>query len=164
MAWWWWYYWRVWHGKLSIWNSSDSQNVLYISVKIWQFLFHVSDAAVAVLILFVYNLLRLLSSVSPSQPLLTMAECCPKSLYSVHKMIGLVDNQFLEYVVCPQCHSIYKLSQCIQQDSHGRKTSKRCWYIKFPNYLGNNSTRVIKRIYGSVRECAPPRHLPQCFL
>lgn len=26
--------------------------------------------------------------------------------------------------------------------------------------LGSNSTRVIKRTYGSVRECAPPRRLP----
>lgn len=86
------------------------------------------------LILFLYNLLRLLSSISPSQPLLSMTECCPKTLYSVRKMLGLVDDQFLEYVVCPQCHSIYELSQCIQQDAIGRKSSKRCWYIRFPNH------------------------------
>ena len=97
-------------------------------------MFHVSDAGIAVLILFVYNLLRLLSSISPSQPLLSMTEGCLKSQYSVCKMIGLIDDQFLEYVVCQQCHSIYELSQCIQQDYRGRKTSKRYWYTKFPNH------------------------------
>lgn len=106
----------------------------FIFLLMWQCIFHVSDAGMAILILFVHNLLRLLSSVSPSTFLNSVTENCPSSLYGVRKMLGLVTDQFIKYVVCPQCHSIYEYSQCVQQDAQGIKSSKRCWYIRFPNH------------------------------
>ena len=105
-----------------------------IFLLLWQCVFHVSDAGMAVLVLFMHHLFRLLSSLVSSQYLSSLSNACPTSLYSARKLLGLLDDQFIEYVVCPTCHSIYEYSQCFKQDIQGRRFSKCCWYVRFPNH------------------------------
>ena len=75
-----------------------------IFLLLWQCMFHVSDAGIAVLVLFMHHLFRLLSSLTSSQYLSSLSKACPITLYSVRKLLGLLDDQFTEYVVCPTCH------------------------------------------------------------
>ena len=103
-----------------------------IFLLLWQCIFHVSDAGMAVLVLFIHHLFHLLSSLTSSQYLSSLSNTCPTSLFSARKVLGLLDNQFVEYVICPACHSVYDYSQCFCQDMQGRKMSNRCWYIPFP--------------------------------
>ena len=102
-----------------------------IFLLLWQCIFHVSDAGMAVLVLFMHHLLHLLSQLTSSQYLCTLSNA---SLYGARKLLGLLYDQFVEYVVCPSCHSIYDYSQCYRQDVQGKKFSKRCWYVRFPNH------------------------------
>ena len=102
-------------------------------ILMWQCYFHVSDAGIAVLFLFLHHFLRLLSSLSGSKFIQTLAEASPLLLYSVQKLLGVNENGFIQYVVCPKCHSIYDFAQCVETVG-GSKISKRCWYTPYPNH------------------------------
>ena len=43
-------------------------------------------------------------------------------------------NQFLEYVVCPACFTLYKLEECKTKLSNFEILPKTCSYIKFPRH------------------------------
>ena len=46
---------------------------------------------------------------------------------------GVFSNDFIEYVVCPSCHSVYDFQDCI--DSVGReKQPKICSHVPYPNH------------------------------
>ena len=42
-------------------------------------------------------------------------------------------DDYIEYVVCTKCYTLYNLSECII-DNHGQQESKRCCFIQFPNH------------------------------
>jgi hypothetical protein len=112
----------------------SSLRLLFVFLLMWQYLFHVSDAGIAILIVFLHNFLRLLSSLSQSEFLNRIAAACPTSLYSTRKILGVRDDCFRQYVVCPKCNSIYELEQCIGTTARGSKYTKHCWYVEFPNH------------------------------
>ena len=60
----------------------------------------------AVLVLFMH-LLHLLSQLTSSKYLYTLSYVCPTSLYGARKLLGLLDDQFVEYVVCPSLFSSF---------------------------------------------------------
>ena len=57
----------------------------------------------------------------------------PNTANNAYTCIGIVCNTFIEYVVCPSCHSVYEYQDCIQV-VHGEKQSKNCSHIFFPNH------------------------------
>ena len=77
-----------------------------IFLLLWQCIFHVSDTGMAVLVFFIHHLFHPLSSLTSSQYLSSLSNTCPTSLFRAHKVFGLLDNQFVEYVICPACHSV----------------------------------------------------------
>ena len=90
----------------------------------WQYHFHVSDAGIAILIVFLHNFLQLLSSLSQSEFLNRIGGACPTSLYSTRKILDVRDDCFRQYVVCPKCnsiHTVYELEQCIGTTARGSK-------------------------------------------
>ena len=104
--------------------------LLFVFLLMWQYNFHISDSGIAVLIVFLHNFLRLLSSLSRSQFVSHMATACPTSLYSARNILRLHDK----YAVCPKCNSIYDTEQCIGKTASGSECSKHCWYVPFPNH------------------------------
>lgn len=44
-----------------------------------------------------------------------------------------IKNDVSKYVVCPQCHHLYKESDCIVKEL-GKQVSLKCEFIKFPNH------------------------------
>ena len=43
-------------------------------------------------------------------------------------------DEFQQFVVCPECSSVYEFDQCIGYTARGQKYSKKCWYVPFPNH------------------------------
>ena len=43
-------------------------------------------------------------------------------------------DDFVQYVVCPTCHSIYSYEECIVSRANGTKESKLCKHRPFPNH------------------------------
>ena len=105
-----------------------------VFIFLWQYTYNVSDAGISVMIVFLYNFLKLISSLFNFDPIRVLLESCPRSLYQVQKAIGLRDNRLYTFVVCPKCHSVYDHAQCIRKVGGSSEVSKRCWYIKYPNH------------------------------
>ena len=59
----------------------------------------------------------------------------PKSIHSIRGVIkGTIQRStVVEYVVCPKCHSLYLLSDCILQHN-GREESRLCDFIQYPRH------------------------------
>ena len=57
----------------------------------------------------------------------------PGTLYYFRKEIGLGDDVFVKYVVCPKCHALYEFEKCFDTVGTSR-VSKKCSYVKFPNH------------------------------
>ena len=46
---------------------------------------------------------------------------------------GFKPNDYVEYMVCPKCNSLYDQSECVI-DRRKKKESKRCTHVMFPNH------------------------------
>ena len=68
-----------------------------------------------------------------SQWMAGLAVVFPGTLYYFRKEIGLVNDVFIKYVVCPKCHALYEFDKCHRTVGTAR-VSNRCTFIKFPNH------------------------------
>ena len=57
----------------------------------------------------------------------------PQSLKDAYSCTGVASNDFMEYVVCPSCHSVYEYDDCIQIVGP-EKVSKCCCHVSYPNH------------------------------
>ena len=110
---------------------------IILFLLLWHFLFNVSDSGMSLLFLFIYNLLKLLHSISGSEVAADWVTSFPSTLQSAHKAIIGEDIKFKEYVVCPKCHSLYDVDHCIVQSGSVR-SSRKCQYIEFPQHPMTN--------------------------
>ena len=109
-------------------TNNPAAHLLMAFIILWGFIFHVSNAALNVLILFVNQFLKIIS------PKSTATDLCPKSLKAVQKYLMLSTDEFIQYVVCPKCDSVYELQACISKQLHGQLTTKQCVHIQFPHH------------------------------
>lgn len=65
--------------------------------------------------------------------LTNISAAIPPSLNEVHKSLNVKDN-FICYVVCPSCNSLYKYDDCVTLYANGLKESKRCCHIEYPKH------------------------------
>ena len=105
--------------------------ILMLFVLLWQAVFHVSDAALAMLVIFLHHFFRVLSALEESNALRVLVNAWPKSVKAIHRAMGIERQNFTQYVVCPKCHSVYELGKCIVT-RNGRKISKLCEHCPFP--------------------------------
>ena len=94
-------------------------------------------------------LLKFLSTVfqvlSPfSEMMATVAKECPSSLYGLHKKLGIKNDDFLKYVVCPDdsCCALYTYDESIESSSSHR-TTKKCWKPKGRGVCGQELLRKV---------------------
>ena len=73
-------------------RNNPTAHLLMAFIILWGFIFHVSNAALNVLILFFSHFLKILS------PKLTDTDLCPKSLKAVQKYLKLNTDEFIQYV------------------------------------------------------------------
>lgn len=64
--------------------------------------------------------------------LVDVANSMPLSLQTVHKILGIASSDFVSYVVCPSCQSVYHLEDCIIQKPFGESVSKSCCHVPYP--------------------------------
>lgn len=104
-------------------------------LMIWQLVFHVSDAAVTILVKIVQQFLCILSNVVNSERLKNSVNIIPNTYKSLLNLVGIDStSSIVSYVVCPECDSIYDYDSC----KDGQKISKRCQYVAFPNHIQRN--------------------------
>lgn len=64
-------------------------------------------------------------------PLLTpVLSLFPKSLHALRTALNLNENNFIKYVACPSCHSIYNFKDCFDRPNK----PKTCSHVSFPNH------------------------------
>ena len=105
-----------------------------ISVMIVKFFYHYNITASALTAFFkLFKLfLALISTIAHSVSAIT--SLIPSSIYTLKSMLHIDENNFIKYVVCPSCHSLYHLYDCFEVNS-GKRTPKVCSFIAFPRHL-----------------------------
>ena len=101
---------------------------------LWQSLYRVSNAALNVLLKFLSTFVRVFGTVFASDRLQQFSSEIPPSTVAAHKLLwNTNESNFIEYVVCPSCHSNYEYNDCfiIQR---GQKESKVCSHVAYPNH------------------------------
>lgn len=122
--------------------ESEQSSAIQPSQPIWQFLFfllfwqsvfRLSNAALTSLLSLLKYFIRVLGNVFHCPPLVEFSELIPKTLRGAYSFVGVAGDDFIEYVVCPNCHSVYEYKDCFATVA-GTKVSKHCCHIFYPNH------------------------------
>ena len=105
-----------------------------IFICVWQSLFNIPDRAIELVLQFVGTFIRTVGSVSASPLIIAIAALFPTSMYLLRKYVKSEQREFIPYVVCPSCFSLYKRSECFERDESGGMVPKRCSFIKFKHH------------------------------
>ena len=62
----------------------------------------------------------------------SFAALFPKSLHLLKKQLGIDQDKFIKYVVCPKCDTLYKFDDCYELQNR-KRVSRKCTFIEFPN-------------------------------
>ena len=96
--------------------------------------FSVTDSAVEMLLKLLSRFFWVLGTFDENSAMALIAKRLPNSLYKLRKHLGLMnEDQFLKYVVCPKCKSLYDYKDCIQSRC-GRKVSARCKFVAWSRH------------------------------
>ena len=66
----------------------------------------------------------------------TIGSLMPSSSYLLQKYLMFKDEEFVSYVICPSCFSLYALDDCFEVDSLGDRLSRRCSFVQFHRLIG----------------------------
>lgn len=97
----------------------------------FQLVYRLSECAVSTLLRFISALFNFLAVITGHALLLQIAQAFPKTMHTIR--IASKKDDYVEYVVCSKCCSLYRLSECII-DNRGQQESKRCTFVEFPNH------------------------------
>ena len=126
-------------------------------ILLWQAFFHVSDAAIGTLITFFHHFFVILFLADGSSVVLQrLKDFWPKTKAALYKVFGIRRDGFTQFVVCPTCHSIYNLDDCIVSCGN-RKVSKVCEFRAYPRHphrsrraaCGTTLLRTVKTRHGT---------------
>ena len=98
---------------------------------LWQSIYSISDAAIESLLKLFKTVFQFLKK--SSSRVETLVNVFPQNVYAMSKFIDSKKIQFLKYVVCRKCFKLYKIEDC-HIIIEGRKQSKLCNHICFPNH------------------------------
>ncbi|CAB4011940.1 Hypothetical predicted protein [Paramuricea clavata] len=93
--------------------------------------FHVSDNGMEFLLGSLKRFLKIAGA--SSQWIAGLAIAFPGTLYYFRKEIGLVNDVFVKYVVCPKCHALYEFNKCHHREGTSR-VSNKCTFVRLPNH------------------------------
>ena len=77
---------------------------------LWSSLCVISDNALEILLEFLRAVFDSLATVIPS--IGSFAALFPKSLHLLKKQLGIDKDEFMKYVVCPKCGTLYNFDDC----------------------------------------------------
>jgi len=97
---------------------------------IWQFKFTIPDVAVLVILLFIFKIMDLLSVRLGDG---FSARELPKTLQAVYKLVGIDNDGFTQYIVCPKCNAVVEYDDGYKIEG-GKKIPSRCPKIHYPDH------------------------------
>lgn len=97
----------------------------------WQAVSALPDSAMNHLLSFLWTFFSQLGE--ESVIFSSFAAVFPGSVYLLWKKLGLKKDNFLKFVVCRKCFSIYKYEECFL-NVEGQTISGKCSYKEFPNH------------------------------
>lgn len=103
-------------------------------LSLWQSVFNILENALQYLLRFLKYILNLLAISLDIPSLKAVSEEMPLTMKTVFRMLDLENNDIVNYVVCPKCHSLHEYEECIITLSNGRKGPKRCHFVQYPNH------------------------------
>lgn len=116
-------------------TNNPAAHLLMIFLVMWGFVFNISNAALNVLILFLNHFLKIILPEASDGKTFDVSYLT--SLKCIQKCLKLDIDEFIQYVVCPKCDSVYEHDACISKELHGQLTIKQCIHIQFPNHPFN---------------------------
>ena len=131
---------------------------IYYFLALFQLVHHLSERAINNLLRFIRLLVHYVGTNANCNVLLEIAQALPK----VSKVINFKQDDFIEYVVCPKCCTLYSLSDCITHNIDG-DGSKLCNYIEFPHLHPHVSRRIpcgevlLKKVKVGIKSKLLPR-------
>ena len=108
--------------------------VLAVFLLSWQYRFHLSDAAVCALLLFIKGFLSIINIVVRSDLISSIIDCLPNTVGKCRTLLGISESSFRTFVCCRKCDSLYDFQDCIDKSFGGRATSRKCPHVEFPNH------------------------------
>ena len=116
---------------------------------LWQSVYHVSNAAVSTLLKILKTWLQLFLKAFVSAPKQSekFDTHIPTNIKAVQRALwNKTEDDFIMYVVCPKCDSLYDYTDCIH-----RNESKHCTNVAYPNHpmvrkRKNCNTQLLKKV------------------
>ena len=104
-------------------------------ITFFQLCYRISERGITLLLHFLRAILLWASNVTRSAELLMLYDMIPNNVYFLKKMCGLNSEKSLTtYVVCPKCHALYHLEDCIIRKYGGVLASAKCTFVLYPNH------------------------------
>ena len=97
---------------------------------LWSSFCVISDNAMEILLEFLRAAFDSLATVVPG--IGSFAALFLKSLHLLKKQLGIDQDKFIKYVVCPKCDTLYNFDDCYELQNR-KRVSRKCTFIEFPN-------------------------------
>lgn len=117
----------------------------------WQFFFSILDAGIVALVIFLSKFLKCFADNYNGGILQHLSNNFPKTLKGATRLLGIGRDNFVKYIVCPLCNSVFDHEfGYILQDGH--KVPRHCPHVGMPNHpswsqrqpCGSSLMRVVK--------------------
>lgn len=95
--------------------------------------FSVSDTSVDTLLNILHYFCSMIHFVFGFAEINRILDTFPETIYKARKYIALDKDEFIKFIVCPNCHKLYSYEQAIEI-INGIKCSKTCDYVRYPNH------------------------------
>jgi hypothetical protein len=104
---------------------------IIIFFYLWAYHCAVSETAIELLLSFFVAMFDVLGNIF--SPLVIFTCSFPKSYHGLKKYLGLETDNFVKYVVCTRCNSVYNFEEC-HTKINGKTVSKNCLYAALPHH------------------------------
>ena len=112
-------------------NAVSVVKFLALMIAKWSYRYNITASALSALLkLLKLFLLALCTFSSFAKSLLSIF---PSTVFTLKSFLSVRENDFVKYVVCPSCHSLYKYDICFETIG-GTRQPKACSFIAFPNH------------------------------
>ena len=136
------------HERFSITNKLTSLLQWFVLfILLWQANCKISDNGLEWLLRFMFQFLHLLGVTCQCDYLVRFCSMFPTSLYVLRQLLKLDRDDFVKYVVCPKCSSLYDPGDCTQRIG-GRIVAKSCTHKAFKKGKGSKEcgTKLAQKV------------------
>ena len=117
-------------------QSAESMKPIAVQIcmflSFFQLCYRVSERGISLLLSFLKTLLSWLGSYCPE--IKALHDVLPQNVYFMRKLLGRKSSEITCFVVCPKCHSLYELKDCIVTHRTGITESAKCSFVQYPNH------------------------------